>query len=122
MIQIGTKPGLKFDIEQIQVPAGSKVKLVFNNNDDMLHNLVIVNPGKGNDVGKLAMDMGLSGSQQAYVPASKDVLFNTCLLQPETSQTIYFTAPATAGDYTYVCSFPGHYAVMKGIMKVVGKK
>ncbi len=122
VLQIGTKPGLKFDIEEIKVPAGSKVKLVFNNNDDMLHNLVIVNPGKGNEVGKLAMDMGLSGSQLAYVPASKDVLFNTCLLEPETSQTIYFTAPRTPGDYTYVCTFPGHYAVMKGIMKVTGKK
>lgn len=122
VIQIGTKPGLKFDIEEIKVPAGSKVKLVFNNNDDMLHNLVIVNPGKGNDVGKLAMDMGLSGSQLAYVPASKDVLFNTCLLEPETSQSIYFTAPQKTGDYTYVCTFPGHYAVMKGIMKVVGKQ
>jgi glucose/arabinose dehydrogenase/uncharacterized cupredoxin-like copper-binding protein len=122
VLQIGTKPGLKFDIEEIKVPAGSKVKLVFNNNDDMLHNLVIVNPGKGNEVGKLAMDMGLSGSQLAYVPASEEVLFNTCLLEPETSQTIYFTAPQTPGDYTYVCTFPGHYAVMKGIMKVTGKK
>ncbi|MEZ2445788.1 plastocyanin/azurin family copper-binding protein [Chitinophaga sp. RCC_12] len=121
VLKIGTLPGLKFDPAEVQVPAGSKVKLVFNNNDDMLHNLVIVKPGKGDVVGKLAMDMGLNGSQLAYVPRSADVLFNTCLLQPETSQGIYFIAPATPGNYPYVCTFPGHYTVMKGILKVVKK-
>ncbi len=121
VLKIGTIPGLKFDLSEVEVPAGSKVQLVFNNNDDMLHNLVIVKPGKGDAVGKLAMDMGLNGSQLAYVPASADVLFNTCLLQPETSQRIYFTAPEKPGNYPYVCTFPGHYTVMKGIMKVVKK-
>ncbi|GAA0540708.1 azurin [Chitinophaga japonensis] len=121
-LQIGTKPGLKYDQEVMEVPAGARVKLVFNNNDDMLHNLVIVNPGKGNEVGKAAMEMGLNGSQLAYVPASKEVLFNTCLLEPGKSQSIYFIAPKQAGDYTYVCTFPGHYAVMKGILKVRRKK
>ena len=120
-LQVGTKPGLKFDVAELEVTAGSKVKLVFNNNDDMLHNLVITAPGKGDAVGKLAMEMGLSGSQLAYVPGSKDVLYNTCLLQPETSQSIYFIAPETPGSYPYVCTFPGHYAVMKGILKVKAK-
>ncbi len=119
-ITIGTKPGLKYDLEQIEVPEGSKVKLTFNNNDDMLHNLVITNPGKGDEVGKKAMEMGLDGAQLAYVPQSEDVLFNTCLLQPETSESIYFVAPK-AGDYTYVCTFPGHYLNMRGMMKVTGR-
>ena len=125
VINIGTKPGLKFAIENFEVPEGSRVKLVFNNTDDMLHNLVIVKKGKADAVGKLAMDLGINGSKLGYVPPSPDVLFNTCLLQPETSQSIYFTAPK-AGDYPYVCTFPGHYFVMKGNMKVIpnatGKK
>jgi uncharacterized cupredoxin-like copper-binding protein len=102
------------------VPEGSKVKLVFNNQDDMLHNLVITNKGKGNEVGKMAMEMGINGSQSGYVPESKEVLYNTCLLQPETSQSIFFVAPK-AGDYPYICSFPGHYFIMKGTMKVVSR-
>ena len=125
VINIGTKPGLKFAIENFEVPEGSRVKLVFNNTDDMLHNLVIVKKGKADAVGKLAMELGINGSKLGYVPPSPDVLFNTCLLQPETSQSIYFTAPK-AGDYPYVCTFPGHYFVMKGNMKVIpnttGKK
>ena len=116
-ITMATKPGLKFDTELIEVAPGAKVKLVFNNNDDMLHNLVITTPGKGDEVGKLAMDMGLNGTNAGYIPTTKLVLFHTCLIQPETSQTIYFTAPK-AGDYPFLCSFPGHSFVMKGIMRV----
>ena len=117
IITMATKPGLKFDKELIEVRPGAKVKLIFNNNDDMLHNLVITTPGKGAEVGKLAMDMGLDGTNAGYIPATNSVLFHTCLIQPETSQTIYFTAPK-AGDYPYLCSFPGHSFVMKGIMRV----
>ncbi|WP_026631431.1 plastocyanin/azurin family copper-binding protein [Dyadobacter alkalitolerans] len=116
-INMATKPGLKFDKEILEVKAGSKVKLVFNNNDDMLHNLVVTAPGKGEEVGQLAMDMGLNGTNAGYIPDTKSVLFHTCLIQPETSQTIYFTAPKP-GDYPFICSFPGHSFVMKGVMKV----
>jgi len=116
-ITMATKPGLKFDTEVLEVKAGAKIKLVFNNNDDMLHNLVITTPGKGDAVGQLAMDMGLNGTNAGYIPSTEEVLFHTCLIQPETSQAIYFTAPKP-GDYPFICSFPGHSFVMKGIMKV----
>ncbi len=117
VINIGTKPGLKYDLEAFEVVEGSKVKLVFNNTDDMLHNLVITTPNSADKVGKTAMNMGLDGPQLGYIPDSEDVLFNTCLLQPETSQSIFFTAPK-AGEYPYVCTFPGHYLNMRGMMKV----
>lgn len=117
VINIGTRPGLKYDLEEFEVVEGSKVKLVFNNSDDMLHNLVITTEGNADKVGKDAMNMGLQGAQLGYVSDSEDVLFNTCLLQPETSQSIYFIAPK-AGEYPYVCTFPGHYLNMRGIMKV----
>jgi uncharacterized cupredoxin-like copper-binding protein len=120
-ITIGTKPGLKFDKETFEVEEGAKVKLVFNNNDDMLHNLLITKKAKGETVGKLALELGLRGTELGFIPKTSDLLWNTCLLQPETSQAIYFIAPA-AGEYPYICSYPGHYLVMKGVMKVVKKK
>ncbi|KAA0989137.1 plastocyanin/azurin family copper-binding protein [Dyadobacter aurulentus] len=116
-IAMATKPGLKFDKELLEVTAGSKVKLTFNNNDDMLHNLVITQPGKGDEVGQKAMDMGLTGTNAGYIPETPDVLFHTCLIQPEASQSVYFTAPKP-GDYPFICSFPGHSFVMKGILRV----
>jgi azurin/glucose/arabinose dehydrogenase len=116
---IATKPGLKYDLDVIEVKAGSKVKITFNNNDDMLHNLVVVKPNTAIEVGEEALRMGLEGSQKNYIPNSDKVLFHTNILSPETSETIYFEAPSIPGEYTYVCTFPGHYYVMQGIMKVV---
>lgn len=118
-INMGTKPGLKFAPEQFQVKAGSKVRVVFNNEDDMLHNFVVVMPGTAIQVGELAMKLGLEGQERNYIPRSDKVLHHTNLLQPNTSESIYFMAPDKPGDYTYECSVPGHFYVMQGIMHVV---
>ena len=118
-LSVGTKPGLKYDVAKFQVKSGTKVHLVFNNNDDMLHNLVIVKPKTVNKVGEAAFNMGLEGETKAYVPALDEVLFHTGLLQPETQESIYFVAPSTPGDYTFVCTYPGHYTLMQGVIKVV---
>jgi azurin len=118
-INIGTKPGLKFDTDKVEVKAGSRVKLVFNNNDDMLHNCVITRPGAANTVGNAALRLNLNGPKMNYVPASTDVLYHTNILQPESAETIYFVAPAEPGDYQFVCTFPGHSSLMQGVLKVV---
>ncbi len=118
-ITIGTKPGLKFDVDKLEVKAGSRIKLVFNNNDDMLHNCVITKPGAANAVGEAALRLNLNGPKMNYVPNSPNVLYHTNILQPETSETIYFVAPSEAGDYQFVCSFPGHSSLMQGTLKVV---
>ncbi|RIV19047.1 auracyanin family protein [Fibrisoma montanum] len=118
-INMGTKPGLKFAPEQFQVKAGSKVRVVFNNEDDMLHNFVVVAPGSAIQVGELAMKLGLEGQEKHYIPQTDKVLYHTNLLQPNTNETIYFVAPDKPGAYMYECSVPGHFYVMQGIMNVV---
>lgn len=115
---IGTKPGLKFDVERFNVKPGSKVKLVFNNNDDMQHNFVLVLPNSADEVGKMALSLGLEGPSMQYVPITNSVLQHTKLLQPKTSETIYFTAPEKEGSYPFICTYPGHYTIMRGEMKV----
>jgi uncharacterized cupredoxin-like copper-binding protein len=119
VLTIGTKPGLKFDTDKLEVKAGSRVKVVFNNNDDMLHNFVVVKPGMANPVGEAALRLNLNGPKMQYVPNSPNVLYHTNLLQPESAETIYFVAPTEPGDYQFVCTFPGHYTVMQGTFKVV---
>jgi azurin len=118
VIKLGTVPGLKYNVSTLDVKAGSKVRLIFNNNDDMTHNVVIVAPGTADEVGKLALDLGLKGPDMNYVPVSAKVLFHTGLLQPNGSESIYFIAPTKPGEYTFVCTYPGHAAVMRGILKV----
>jgi uncharacterized cupredoxin-like copper-binding protein len=112
--------GLKFSLAGFDVKAGARVKLDFANVSDMLHNLVVVKPGTAIKVGEQAMRMGLEGAKLEYVPRTDDVLYYTSVLEPEKSQTIYFVAPTTPGEYTYVCTFPGHYIVMQGTMRVGG--
>ena len=120
-ITIGTQPGLRFDLPAFDVQAGTRLKLVFNNNDDMMHNLLVVQPGSADRVGEQAIALGLDEPDQHYVPDLDEVLFHTVLLEPETMEAIYFTVPDEPGEYSYVCSFPGHSFTMRGIMRVVGR-
>ncbi len=119
VIEIGTKAGLKFDTEKITVKAGSKVKLVLNNPDDMTHNLVIVQPNTADAVGQAALELGLKGAEKGYVPEMEAVLAHTNLLLPNSSDTIYFITPTQPGLYQYVCTFPGHAQTMRGILEIV---
>jgi azurin/glucose/arabinose dehydrogenase len=118
---LGTQPGLKFDQTLLTTKAGTRIRLIFRNTDDMLHNFVLCAPGKGQEVGTAALALGVEGTAKNYVPDSADVLFHTAITQPETSDTIYFIAPTTPGDYDFICSFPGHSAIMKGILRVTAK-
>jgi azurin len=117
-IILKTLPGLKFDKTEITIKAGAKVKLTFNNPDDMLHNLLIVKGGSIDQVAKAAQGLGLSGYEKAYVPDLEVVIYHTTLLQPNSADVIYFIAPP-AGQYEFVCTVPGHSASMRGILKVV---
>jgi glucose/arabinose dehydrogenase/azurin len=110
--------GLKFSLPAFDVKPGARVKLDFANTSDMLHNLVVVKPGTATKVGEEAMRLGLDGAKLDYVPRSADVLYHTALLEPQKSEAIYFVAPTTPGEYTYVCTFPGHYVTMQGTMRV----
>lgn len=121
-ITIGTKPGLKFDKELITVNSGDKIKLIFNNPDDMLHNLLIINPNTGDAIAQAALDLGLDGQAKGYIPDSEDVLYHTNLLPPESQDVIYFEAPSRGGDYIFICTFPGHGQIMRGILRVVGNE
>ena len=50
--------------------------------------------------------------------ARDDVLFFTDIIEPGKSFTIHFTAPAERGEYPYLCTFPGHWQIMNGVMIV----
>jgi azurin len=117
-ILLGTLPGLKFDTTLLTVKAGARVRLVFRNSDDMLHNFVLCAPGRGQAVGEASLALGIEGNARNFVPDTADVLYHTALILPDATDTIFFAAPATPGDYDFICSFPGHSQLMKGILRV----
>ena len=67
-VVIGTKPGLKFDIQKLTLKAESRVRLVFQNTDDMLHNLVIVQPNSAVKVGEMAFSWDRTASPDSIYP------------------------------------------------------
>lgn len=117
-LEIQTQPGLKYNKTELRVAAGSRVSLKFINPDDMQHNLVITKPGAAASLGQAALQMGLNGPGNHYIPESSDILFHTSLLEPESEETIYFVAPSQPGRYEYVCTVPGHATVMRGVLVV----
>lgn len=117
-IGIQGEDGLKYDLATFEVKAGERVKLDFSNVSDMLHNVVIVRPGTATRVAEAALKLGLDATRLHYVPPTNDVLYFTAMLEPAKSESIYFQAPTAPGDYTYVCTFPGHSFTMQGTMRV----
>ncbi|MBA2762396.1 MAG: dehydrogenase, partial [Segetibacter sp.] len=111
---------MKFDKTLITAKAGTVVKIVLQNPDHMQHNLVLIKPKTLEKVGaaadKLATDP--NGTKLNYVPRIPEVLQATPLLNPGGKFTLTFTVPDTPGDYPFVCTFPGHWRIMKGVMRV----
>ncbi len=101
------------------VKVAQPVELTIENLGLMPHNLLIIKPGTIELVSQKAFELGDKGAAKNYVPEGDMVLHATKLLNGGGKETIKFTAPATAGDYPFVCTFPGHSFTMRGIMKVV---
>lgn len=119
-VRIGTVvEKMQYDVTQFAVKAGKEVRLTFFNPDFMNHNLVMVQPGAADEVGLAAIAMGAKGFETGYIPASEKILFGSKLLENKEEEVIEFTAPTEPGDYQYVCTFPGHHILMRGIMQVI---
>lgn len=113
---------LMYDTKTFAVKTGQTVKLTFNNTHPAVpqpHNWVLGKVGSKDKLLAAAMAVMTDpkGLEKGYIPESPDVLQHTKLLQPNTSETIEFVAPAV-GDYPYICTFPGHGIMMNGVMKV----
>ena len=111
---------LAFSPSEVRVKAGQKLKVVFDNPDHQIHNLVIVRPGTGNEVGLLADQMLQDPDAYAkgFVPDTDKVIWATPLVNANKKVTLDFTAPKEPGRYPFLCTFPGHWRVMKGSLVV----
>jgi azurin len=114
---------LSFDLKWFVVEAGKAVQVVLFNPDAMPHNLIVSQPGSLESVGTAggAMPMPTDPEAKAFVPDLPAVLYSTRLLKEGETERLGFTAPKTPGEYIYVCTFPGHWVRMYGVMLVVDK-
>jgi len=114
------KDVMKYDKQLITVKAGTTVRLIIQNPDFMQHNFVLIKINTLKEVGAAAdkMAQDADGAKMQYVPKIPEVLQATPLINPAGKFTLTFKVPATPGDYPYVCTFPGHWRIMNGIMRV----
>ena len=59
-----------------------------------------------------------AAARQHYVPDSNDVLFYSSMLDHWATDTLYTYAPEEPGDYPFMCTVPGHWRIMNGILRV----
>lgn len=132
VLEIELKPHatnpLGYDKTDLNAKVGQKIKLTLNNTGALApqpHNFLLVKIGKLDAVGMQANAMMTDpkAMDKGYIPdaAKEDILVHTKLVQPGQTDTIEFTAPAEAGDYPYLCTFPGHWILMRGVMHVTAE-
>lgn len=121
VVNVSTVPErMLFTNREFHVKAKAPVKLVFENPDVTAHNLVIVQPAAADEVGLAGNEMAkdASGMAKGFIPDHPKILHHTKLLNQGDSETLRFLAPEKPGRYPYICTFPGHWLVMKGEMVV----
>lgn len=114
---------MKFSVVAIEAKPNQKVTVTLKNVGTMPklsmgHNFVLLE--RDMDPQKFMETSAVHMGTEFIAPELKSkVIANTKLLGPGESDTISFPAPSTPGEYVYLCSFPGHYAIgMKGTLTV----
>lgn len=112
-----------YDLREFWVESGEPVTMVFQNNDVVPHNIVIGSPGTMTEIGEAAEALAAESDaeRRSYVPDHPGVLYHTDLLYPGESQRLTFTAPDTPGNHPFFCTYPGHWRVMNGVLRVVNE-
>ncbi|MBI1316845.1 azurin [bacterium] len=122
LFRIEANDQMKYNLEMIEVQAGEAIQLTLVNVGSMPveamgHNWTLL--AKDVDADAYAMEAMKYKDNGYQVPDQTDnVLITTKILGPGEEETIAFTVPTEPGPYKFLCTFPGHYGSMKGILFV----
>ncbi|WP_067144781.1 azurin [Pseudotamlana agarivorans] len=115
-IDLTASDGMQFNKNKIEVNAGEKVRLTLTHTGKMAktvmgHNFVLLK--KGVDLTDFGTEAATATDSEFIPNDGDDVIVHTKLIGGGESTTIEFNAPES-GDYDFLCSFPGHFMIMKG--------
>lgn len=117
-IAITANDAMQFNLKEITAAPGEKLSVKLSHvgklpKTAMGHNWVLFTAVSDAEVQKLAMECMKNAPE--YLPKDRSVvLAGTKILGGGESDTVTFTAPDKPGVYPYICSFPGHFSMMKG--------
>ena len=121
-IEITGNDAMMFSVTEIVAKPGETLRVTFRNvgkmpKQAMSHNWVLLKPMSEGEVN--AFGLAASSKAPAYLPEDRSaVLAHTKMLGGGESDQIEVKVPATPGVYPFVCTFPGHFAIMKGRLVV----
>ena len=109
---------LSYDTSLLTAPAGATLELTFTNHSrHHQHNWVLVNGGQAAAEELYAAALAAGAAQDWLPPGHALVVAHTNLVASGARAIITFEAPPQAGDYIYLCTYPGHYlAGMRGTL------
>jgi azurin len=122
-LEISGSDQMQYDKPTLTVPGSCReVTLTLHHtgklpSEAMGHNWVLVNTADFNAVAASGLGAGLANDYVA--PGDKRVLAHTKIIGGgQTTSVTFPTAILKAGgDYRYLCTFPGHNALMRGTFK-----
>lgn len=113
---VGSK--LEYETTEIELEAGTTVTLRLDNSEStMPHNIVLL---KNQDDIRSVGIAALQAQQTDYVPesASDKIIAHTVLARPGEVVEVTFEVPSP-GEYPYICTYPGHFQTMRGMLTSV---
>lgn len=112
---------MKYEETEFTVPPGEEIELIFENtatSPSMQHNVVILNSTEDAVFQRVGQAGASAGADNEYVPDDDAIIAHTPMSAPGETVSVTFTTPEETGDYGYVCTYPGHWSIMRGTMRV----
>ena len=121
VVRMTANDQMRFSATRIEVKAGEKIKIELSNigtlpKEAMGHNLVVLKPGIAPSA---FAAKAMTAKATDYIPADSaaEVVGHTKVLGPGEKEMLELE-PLAAGTYPFLCSFPGHVALMNGELVV----
>ncbi len=112
---------MKYAVDTLTVAAGAEVTLILENTatlPTMVHNVVILTTNSDEDVNRIGMAALVAGEESGYLPEDDAIFAATPMAQPGETVRVTFTAPSEPGMHRFICTYPGHYGLMQGVLVV----
>jgi len=121
-IELTADDTMKYNLTELTAKPGEEIHLKLTNKGTMpkaaaAHNFVLLKNGV--DLNAFTTAAVMSAATD-YIPAkfADQVIAHTKMAGPGETVEVTFKAPTAAGKYQFICSFPGHFATMKGTLTV----